>query len=286
MTKKMFVWTLGVVLCSLLAGTALAKDDTSVSIWASDTPKVDGLADDWMGISRSVDSGTKVEYAFRNDADNLYILFVFKDPKTMSTISLTGLTLYFSPEGKKDKNRGINFSRKVVNADQLIAFMEKQGQTLTEERKQELRAKNEYFLFDCSLVDSEGKVFAPAVGGGQSLPPVFRLARSGQDVVYEFRLPMSKREEHPAAIGTSPGQAIKVGFEWGGLTQEMRAAMAARIGDQGAQARQGSGSFDGSYVAEGREDNRDSGASLASMLHGPKKHSFWVDLTLAASESK
>jgi len=285
MTKKIFVWTLGVVLCGLLAGIALAKDESAVSIWAVDSPKVDGQPDDWAGIARSVDNDTKVEYAFRNDADNLYILFVFKDPKTMSTISLTGMTLYFSPEGKKDKNRGINFSRKVVNADQLIAFMEKQGQTLTEERKQELRAKNEYFLFDCSLVDSEGKVIAPAVGGGQSLPPVYRLARSGQDVVYEFRVPLSKREDHPAAIGTSPGMAIKVGFEWGGLTKEMRAAMAARIGDQGAQARQGASNF-GENIVEGREDNRDSGASLASMLRGPKKHSFWVDLTLAAAESK
>lgn len=285
MTKKLYVWTLGFVLCSLLAGTALAKDESAVSIWAADTPKVDGQADDWAGIARSVDGATKVEYAFRNDADNLYILFVFKDPKTMSTISITGLTLYFSPEGKTDKNRGINFNRKVVNADQLIAFMEKQGQTLTEERKLELRAKNEYFLFDCSLVDSEGKVFAPAVGGGQSLPPVFRLGRNGQDVVYEFRVPLSKREDHPAAIGTSPGQTIKVGFEWGGLTKEMRAAMAARIGDQGAQAKQGNSDF-GENIAEGREDNRTSSASLASMLRGPKKHSFWVDLTLAASESK
>lgn len=286
MTKKLFIGTLGFVLFSLLAGIAMAKDESVVSTWAADAPKVDGQADNWAGIARSVDSASKVEYAFRNDADNLYILFVFKDPKTMSTISVTGMTLYFSPEGKKDKNRGINFNRKVVNADQLIAFMEKQGQTLTEERKQELRARNEYFLFDCSLVDGEGKVVTPAVGGGQSLPPVFRLGRSGQDVVYELRVPLPKGEDHPAAIGTSPGQALKVGFEWGGMTKEMRAAMAARMGDQGVQARSGGGSIDNNNIAEGREDTGDSGASLAPMLRGPKKHLIWVDLTLAAPESK
>jgi hypothetical protein len=286
MTKKLLAGMLGFVLVSLLAGTALAKDESAVSVWVADAPKVDGQADDWAGIARFVDGASKVEYAFRNDADNLYILFVFKDPKAMSSISVTGMTIYFSPEGKKDKSRGINFNRKVVNADQLIAFMEKQGQTLTEARKTELRAKNEYFLFDSSLVDGDGKVVAPAVGGGQSLPPVFRLGRSGQDVVYELRVPLSKREDHPAAIGTSAGEAIKVGFEWGGMTKEMRAAMAARIGDQGVQARSGGGSIDSNNLAEGREDNSEGGGSLASMLRGPKKHSFWVDLTLAAVESK
>jgi len=279
--RSMPVWAICILWCGLLSGPALAKDEQVTGAWAASAPKVDGQAEDWAGLSRSVDKSSQVEYAVCNDGENLYVLLVFKNPRSLSSIELTGITLFFSPEGKRDKDRGVRFIRRDVDADQLIAALEKQGQPLTEERKQELRTRKQYRLYDSYIVDGDGKTIAQAVGSGRSLPPVFRVGREGGAVVYEFRLPLSGREDHPAAIGTAPGRALKVGFEWGGMTPELRAQMASQVGSQATQAVNDSDSFDENYMAGGGNEIRGSSGSLASMLRGPKKHAFWVDLTLS-----
>jgi hypothetical protein len=284
--RKTLCLGLGILMLGLALQPALAGIEKVASVWAAEVPHVDGQAGDWTGIPLSRDKGTKVEYAFRNDAENLYILVEFKDPKFLSSIQNTGLTFYFSPAGEKERDRGIRFLEKTVSPDELIEFMEKSGQTLTEERKQELKTHKTYNLFDSSLVDGKGEVKGPAVGSGQSLPPVFRTGKNGSETVYEFRLPLAKPEDHPGSIGTAPGQTLRVEFEWGGMTKEMRAAMASQIGNRGAAASSSDSSFDRGYMSGESEGGRAPSASLAQMLRGPKKHSFWVDLTLASPETK
>jgi hypothetical protein len=106
--------------------------------------------------------------------------------------------------------------------------------------------------------------------------------------IYEFRVPLAAREIHPAGIASEPGKNIKVGFEWGGMTAEMRKAMASGIGAEGARA----GAMDSGFADTGEDTgkaiNEDegmsaggSGSSLARMRMGPKKYSFWVDVKLA-----
>jgi hypothetical protein len=235
-TILMVLIVMGTLIFGLTSLSAISKEETAMSGWAAAAPAIDGQADDWAGVPRGLDKSTRVEYAFRNDAENLYGLCVFKDPKFLSTIKATGLIVYFDTSGKREKERGIRFIQKTVGADELLATLEKQGQVLTEERKQESRAQSSYFLFDCSVVDGQGNILGPAVGTGASLPPVFRLGRSGQEMVYEFRVPLGKRQDHPAGIGTAPGQSLQVEFEWGGLTKEMRQAMASQVGERGSKA--------------------------------------------------
>lgn len=277
---------LALVLVCLGFRAGWAKDAPVPSAWAAAAPTIDGIPDDWAGVPRGLDKKTEVEYAFRNDADNLYVLVVFKDPKFLSTINVTGLTLYFNTKGGTDRERGINLRRRTVNGDGLIATLEKQGQVLTEERKQELRQKKEYILYDTDVVDGKGDVLGPAVGSGQSLPPVWRLGRNGQESAFEVRIPLSKREEHPGAIGTAPGQNLWVELEWGGLTKEMRAAKAAQVGERSTRATEGAADFDiqGGGDYSGRSEGGEPQSSLASMLRGPKKHSFAVEIKLAESE--
>ncbi len=283
MTRKALFLGIGLALIGLTCLPAWSKDAVATSAWAASVPKIDGVPDDWAGVPRNLDKSTKVEYAFRNDAENLYILFEFKDPKFQSSIRQTGLTVYFSPNGSKDKERGIVLMQMMLNADQLIAVLEKQGQTFTEERKKELHNQKEYLFYDAEVVDGKGSILGPAVGTGQSLPPVFRVGRNGQEIAFEIRLPLAKREDHPGAIGTAPGQNLMVEFEWGGMTQAMRERRAAEVGDQGARASEGAAEFDVEADPSGRNEGGAPQSSLASMLRGPKKHSFRVNVTLASS---
>ena len=282
--KKVFWLCLGALLAGGLSLAAPAADEVS-SVWTADPPKIDGQLDDWANIAWSREKSLGVEYAFRNNDQNLYLVLVFKNPKFLSTISQTGIVLYFSPEGKKDKSRGIRFIQRTVTAEELIAVMEKDGKTLTDERKQQLRAKANYILYDSSMVDDEDKVLGPAVGSGDSLPPVFRLGRSGSDTVYEFRVPLFKSGEHPGGIGISLGQSLKAGFYWGGMTKEMREAQIARLSSQGVKAGQGSKDVGGD-TTEGYEEASPRSQSLEAMLHGPKRYGFWTDVVLATAEVK
>ena len=282
MIRKTLFVGVGLALIGLTCLPAFAKDAVATSAWAASAPSIDGVPEDWAGVPRSLDKSTQVEYAFRNDAENLYILLEFKDPKYQSSLRQTGLTIFFGPNGSKDKERGVVLMQMMLNPDQLIAILEKQGQTFTEERKKELHNQKEYLFYDTEVVDGKGNFLGPAVGTGKSLPPVFRVGRNGQEIAFEIRLPLAKREDHPGAIGAAPGQNLMVEFEWGGMTKAMRERRAAEVGDQGARASEGAADFEIQGDYSGRREGSAPQSSLAGMLRGPKKHSFWVNVSLAS----
>ncbi len=103
-------------------------------------------------------------------------------------------------------------------------------------------------------------------------------------MIWEFAIPMERVEDSAAGVGAPPGELIKVGFEWGGPTDEWRKAQAAAIGDQSAQARaaQAGGLRDERGGASGQLD---SNIGLARMRREmPKRYNFWVDVKLAAQQ--
>jgi hypothetical protein len=273
----------------LLAWSAagLATDVPVPSRWLAAPLRIDGQNQDWAGDALSTEKGVKVDYAFANDGRNLYLLFIFNDPKFLSSIEATGITIYFSPAGKKQKDFGVRFMKKNVGPDEVIATYEKQGIALTEEKKKEIMANRKYILFEADAVDKKGEVIELAQKPADVDPPFFRSARQGNLVVYEFRVPLVARDLHPAGVGATPGQSIKVGFEWGGLTDEMKKAMASNMGGQSTRAGATDVSMD-ETIRGGNENEGMSAASsspsLARMRMGPKKYSFWVDVALAKAQ--
>ena len=101
-------------------------------------------------------------------------------------------------------------------------------------------------------------------------------------MVYEFRVPLASRDVHPAGVGSGPGETIKLGFEWGGMTKEMRAAMMgrdempdqSRVSDEDARGERA------------QDEGAGSSPSLARSVQGPKQYSFWVDLKLAQAPTQ
>jgi hypothetical protein len=278
---------LGSAILLAWGAAGLAKDLPVPSRWLAAPLRIDGQNQDWAGDALTTEKGVKVDYAFGNDGRNLYVLFVFNDPKFLSSIDATGITIYFSPAGKKQKDFGVRFIKKNVGPDEVIATYEKQGIALTEEKKKEIMANRKYILFEADAVNKTGEVIAPSQNPADVDPPAFRSARQGNLVVYEFRVPLVARDLHPAGVGAAPGQTIKVGFEWGGLTDEMKKAMASNMGGQGTRAGASDVSMD-ETIRGGNENEGMSAASsspsLARMRMGPKKYSFWVDVALAQAQ--
>ena len=219
--KIMYSLFLSVLVLALCSPT-IAKDQAVQSQWTTSPPNIDGSNSDWEGGTLTLYKKTKVNYAFRNDADNLYVIFIFTEPtrEFLSTVQQTGVTLWFNTEGKKKKNYGISFAIKTVTADNYIQIVEEMlGEPMPEEKKQQLKAKESYQIFHNQVIDKEGE---PIVIASGPAAPAFNTTRGKEAVVYEFKVPLKKDDSSPVGIGTAPGGTFKIGFEWGGTTKEMR----------------------------------------------------------------
>jgi len=256
------------------------------AIWAPEPVNIDGNNNDWTEVALNTEKNLAIDYAFRHDGRNLYILFIFNDPKFLSTINNTGLTIYFSPATKKSKDFGLRFTRKNVTGEELIALMEKQKIELTEEQKAKLREnpKARYLFYEAIVVGKKGEIYPPHDQEGVA-PPAFRVGRSGKSIIYEFRVPLAPQSTYVAGIGFQPGQDLRVGFEWGGMTQEMRKAMMARMAEQGTQARATETSLERTISGEEDEGGLAMGGGGGVPLRStPKKYSFWVDLKISQNQ--
>ena len=284
MRNRWFPAAIVMLAAALLALPApgTAKDKPVQSAWAAEPVKVDGLDLEWPAASLASDEDTKVAYGFRNDEKDLYLVFVFNDPKSMSSIDATGLTVFFNAEGKKKKDNGVVFKARRVNAQELVAAWEKEGQIVSDERKRELAARPFYVLYESEVINKkQDKPEAVPPGAVPATPPYFRNALKEKVAVYEIRIPLS-RAGQPGGIGVAPGAAIKLGFEWGGMTEDMRKAMMARRAAAGSQAVSMDTSMEDS-LRDGDEGIDGGREGSSPFLRGPKKRSFWIDLKLAAA---
>jgi len=252
------------------------------SIWASGQPQIDGAMNDWAADTLIYNKKVKVDYAFKNDTNYLYIIFRFNDPKYVSSISATGMTIYYNLEGKKKKYYGINFKGKQVTADTYISVLEKSGQVLTEEQKKTIRAQRFVVLNDNTVINKKSKS-SDAEVKQRTIPAVFK-SRKGEDAfVYEFAIPLKKEAEMAPGIGTEPGKQIMIGFKWGGMTKEMKEQRLKTSIARSSQAKAGSGSQSG--ITSERGGGGGLSGSLSSVRkYSPKEHDFWVDVRLAVKK--
>lgn len=276
MTKKVFI---GLVTFALVSTLVVAEEYTCN--WNTVKMAVDGVELDWQGETPSLYKKTQVDYAFKNDANYLYILFKFKDPKQfVSTLSFTGLNVYLDANGKKKKDYTINFRKKQITAEEFIAKMEAEKGPLSQEDKDKIRVNQAYVDHDIVVTNKKAKT--QSLEGAEGLvPAIFRANNTGDGAyLWEIAIPLARGADMAPGIGAAPGQKIKVGFEWGGSTPEWKEAQASRMGAQSSQAR---GTQAGGLRSErGASSRLDDNIGLARMRRAmPKKYSFWVDVQLA-----
>ena len=269
------------ILCLMVLAltiVGIAKDKVVSSNWTAAPLNVDGLQNDWTDDVLNSEKKVAVDYAFRNDAKNLYVLFIIKNRKYLSTIGATGLNVWLSEEGKKSKKYGINFRAKQITADEYIALLqEKVGSEMPEERKTQIRSIPNYIVYDYKVINEEGDAAKPSEDL-KFRPALFRTKGQQEAVVYELSIPLERVHALAPGVGVEPGKSVKIGFHWGGWTKELKEAQASRIGQRGTQAR-----ADSATGLKGeRRTGSGSSASLTAMRRAtPKEYSFWVMVNLA-----
>ena len=257
--------TTAVLAAAVAAASAAAAEDDISSGWAASPPRIDGKADEWQATAFTVWKKGDVHYAFRNDGEKLYVLLIFKNPKSLSMIGQTGIRLYFNAAGKKSKDYAVHFVRRQVPVEEAIAFAER-DRPLSEEEKAQLRTKPAYNIYDSQVQNKKAKS-EPAAPS--AFPPAhFRFAQDQKTFVYEFEIPLVRGDDLAAGVGAAPGESVMVGFEWGNPTEEQLKRTARVSGEAGIANEEAS---------RGRVER------MAGAKTGPRppKYTFWASVRLA-----
>ncbi len=258
--------------------SGFSKEKEVKSFWAASSVKIDGFRDDWAEVAFADEKKVKIDYAFKNDAENLYVLYIFKDPKYLSSISVTGITLWFNSEGKKKKNYGIKFTQKQISADALISRTEKERGPLPEDKKKEIQSNPFYLINDTKIINKKSKSRSQSSESSEIKPAAFRVMKQQKLLVFEFAIPLKRMIEQTSGVEIEPGKRVKVGFEWGGMTDEMRAEVKRR---SAALERTKSSSSD---FADNKAGAGAGSSVPMGLLSGPKKYLFWVDVQLVKNQ--
>ena len=256
------------------------------SSWTVQSVNIDGMSQEWKNINLNLEKKTKVDYAFMNDGEYLYALFKFNDPGTLSSIQTTGMRLWFNLEGKNKKAYGVRLITKQVTADEYIAIIENMQGPLPEKDKNEIHANPLYIISQSEVINKKGEPVPQAPDADKSLPIKFQVVTQENIVCYEMAVPLKRTMDSSPGIGTEPGNILKVAFEWGGVTKEMREAWMKTRGAGGGgsgspgKISQASGGKGGGASSSGAIQSQGIG-SLAALNQRMKQYSFWVDVQLA-----
>ena len=289
--KKMSHSVLSAFLMLTLVMVGFSKDKAVESQWVATPASIDGMNTEWGNSPLYNQKKVDVDYAFMNDAENLFILFIFKDPKYLSSINWTGMTIWLSPQGKKEKNLGIRFVKKEITADDYIALMEKQtGKALADEEKEKIRRHKAYMLFEQELINKKAPDYSEDAPKPRFRGALFRNNILEKAIIYEFSFSLPRLAEVAPQIAAEPGQTLNLNFEWGGASKEYKEALASGLAAQDTAARAGRAT--GSLTAERGAGERlgdvetDSSdlARMRRQLQRVKKYDFWVELILAQNK--
>jgi hypothetical protein len=258
------------IVLAIFAGSPLlfAQVPAVDSVWTAQPPKIDGSAKEWEGAVLTPWEKGGVQYAFRNDANNLYVLFEIPDQKLRSTIEDLGLVVHVDPSGGESKDYSIHFRRKRITANESIALLEKEG-PVSDEQKAKMRATPYYNFYFAEVVDAKDEV-VPVPAGVAGPPALFRFSTEKKVLVFELMIPLVRANAALPGLGATPGATVSLGFEWGGATEAQRKALARSRGAQSDIANE--------QVTSGRDTDITAGARKIERV--PEKHAFWTAVKL------
>ncbi|NIR47444.1 hypothetical protein GWO43_03090, partial [candidate division KSB1 bacterium] len=205
-----------------------------------------------------------------NDSEFFYLSLVTNNRDLQRQMMIRGFTLWFDPDGGKDRVFGIRFPLGMLE----MGLMIRGGRN--PERDLESFEEN----FEKSLVSLE------IIGPDKEEPQMMfvselqgielKLDRSNQTFVYEVKVPLEATEDRPFAIHGQPGQTIGVGFEVAEFNRE-KFKDRMRPGDGGSRPPGGIGGRPGGLGGPSR--NRRGHPQM------PETFKLWVSVPLVTAEA-
>jgi hypothetical protein len=251
------------------------------SVWTAAVVQIDGQLNEWPETALQYNKDFEVRYAFKNDGNFLYCVFVFDNPRYLSSLEQSGLTFWINPE-KERRTYGFRFYRKMVTSDQVIEQLEKNGSVITDQKKAEIRLKPRYFLYSCDVLNKKGDILPhqPGTANGS-----YRVGRAQKRMVFEYAIPLALLTDPNQKPVLDPAKPFHLGFEWGGMTEEMKKQSLAETGDANVQVDSSASAMAVSAGVGEKGEGSEGGGRSVSIEDGirrrmPKKYDFWIDLKL------
>jgi hypothetical protein len=265
-------------LCVSLSLPLLPQVPAVQSNEASPDVRIDGQTGDWTASQLVLDAGSGTEFAFQNNGRELYILLVLKKPEARVSLESTGMTVLARTEGTKT-SRGVLFLKRTVPAETFILWQESQGTLMTEGEKTKLRGAVQHDLYLAFAVGERGSTYGPLRRLPESNPPEFGVSEEAAGTIYELKIPLVAADLVPGGVGASPGDNVRISFEWGGAARKILSTKSTR--EATPMEKRGDLSGSGRTWAQEFLDTFD---SLSRPTMGTKKFSFAVDVTLAEAK--
>jgi len=264
-----------IILILTLLITGIAKIKSSNSQWTTTSVIIDGkAANEWSDVKFFHEEKPAVAYAFKNDVNNLYIFFGFKDRVSMSTVMKLGMTIWIHDK-KKKRRYGINFKNITIPMEKYIVMLERKYGPMTENRKEKMRKTRFVSLNINTIRGKKIKENTPAYGI-KNLKPRFAIGWSqNKTPIFEIRIPLKREDGKIAGLGAKPGDSVVLGIEWGGWNKQMKKMARKRhreAMERWRANRQNSG--------KRREDDQAYEPDLRP-IKAPKKYTIWHKVKLA-----
>ena len=244
------------------------------STWRDREVSIDGVDAEWQRAVMYVQD-KNVAIGLLNDEEYLYICLSTVDSWRIRQMMGSGLTLWFDPDGGKDKTFGINFPLGMQlsqpDMDREKMHMPREQMPDQERLKEMVEESAKEMVILGPGKDEHRRM---PVHGSQHIQ--VKVGYSGGKLVYELRVPLFLDEQHPDAIGLGESQFVGVGFETAEVDREMiRERMRDQMGGKmppGGQGIPGGGMRDGSM-----RGGRMPGGEMTERLD------LWTKVELASS---
>ena len=261
-----------IVFAYLIAPTATQASDLT-SFWTHEPITVDGEVTDWDSIPTVYLDDEGVVVGICNDSINVYIMYRFRDAKSLRAIRMTGLKVWLDAKGKKKKDFGIRYNggptfseiHELTGTDEED-FFSNMSPERRERMMQRMSGDREQFT-----VIYRGKEQRETIPTNGSRGPAVSFASSDGFIAYEFSIPLQTSDYGTFGIGAQPDEKIGIGSEWGG-----RRERGDGEGDMMGMGRGGGGR--GGDSGGGRRGSRGGG----DRMQMPEKQEFWFKTKLAS----
>jgi hypothetical protein len=275
---------------ALVTVTLLAAGCKSYQIesrWAQEPVRVDGQMLEWNDVPLTYVEKSNVQMGLRNDEENLYVLFCFYEAKWARAIRMEGVTVWLDDSGRKKKNLGLCYTGGPP-VPELTGSLRTRGERTDEvgmakgsrERLRKVKTPPPEKL---TVLTKNGE-WTVASAADSSGDPIVRSDVVKGLYVYEFSFPLRDEHARDFAMAAQPGQAVSLGFEWGGMSDAERKSMMEQMGGGGDVGRgrgrgggMGRGGRGGGKGPGGGRGGR--GGTTAPQI--PEEQEVWFKATLA-----
>ncbi len=247
------------VLLSIFVGTLLSQGYSS-QLWSQEQVNIDGDESDWQEALTYVE-GKNVSLGVKNDGEFLYVCLVSTDRMLRRQMMMRGFTVWFDPDGGKEKTFGLRFPIGMIDSGMMFSGRGRGGDP------ESMREDFSRSLAELELIwpEEERRTRLP-IANVQGIAAV--IGDQWDKLVYEIKVPLKKSENFPYAIGISDGKHVGMSLETEEIDREaMRERM--RRGGFGGGRRGGQAEFGG---------GRRGGAGQRPQM--PERFKLWLSFQL------